>query len=231
MRSIIKLQSDVPKHPLKGAVEMHFDSVWLPPINEQKTVEALIGRVYPEYIDEIRGMDNCAFIHKTIPDCELLISHKDKDIQVRIFHDHIVTLRELTGAFLKRFYDKIVKAESHSFKIDEIAISEAQKNNLLDTGACAVRRLDYCKKIWADRHTEIIFFFLVFAIAAGTLGITIAEFGTPSQKSLPYELASKVTGPFLASSILTLTNLVIYYWKLRTSTNILWGMRRDSNNG
>jgi hypothetical protein len=53
-------------------------------------------------------------------------------------------------------------------------------------------------------------------------------FGTEQQNTLAYELISKIVGPFVASCLLTGTNLLIHYWKLTSKTNIIWGVGAGS---
>ena len=226
MRSVIKIHSTIPQHGLKGAFEVLLAADWVLPADEDTTVRALIDRVYLEYRPDIERMNNFAFAHKMIPKCDMLVSFTGSDIQIRIFHDHIETLRELTGFFLKQFYDKLIAPSKYSFDVTEpITISEAHNNNILDVGVKAINRGDYIKKIIHDRYSELVFFCIVLMVTIATISYITWAFGTTAKQTLTYELVSKIIGPFLASSLLTVTNILIYYWRLRANTNIIWGIR------
>lgn len=226
MRSVIKIHSNIPQHGLKGAFEVHLTAEWVLPADEESNIKALIDRVYLEYRSEIERMDNFALIHKRIPKCEMLVSFKGNDIQIRIFHDHIETLRELTGFFLKQFNDKLIAPSKYSFDVLEpITISEAHNNNILDIGVKAISRVDYIKKIAGDRYSELVFFVIVFLITIVTISYISWAYGKPAEQTLTYELLGKIIGPFLASSLLTVTNILIYYWKLKANSNIIWGVQ------
>jgi hypothetical protein len=223
MRTIIKIRSSVPKEKNSGMILTHFSDEWQEPKDENELIAKLIDRVYPDYKPKIHDMYNIAISHKDLENCDMLISYLNEDIQIRIFYDHIATLRELSGSFLKSFYKFIIVPHKYSFFVNEIVISEAHNNNRLDEGRIALNLKDYIKRTITDKWSEFILFLFVTLLMVFTLIFTIVLFDPSNVSTLGYELASKCVAPFLASSILTGTNLFIYFFKLKSHTNIIWG--------
>jgi hypothetical protein len=226
MRAIIKIQSNVPKAGFDSLITSNYNDSWDIPDDKIEIVENLIGRVYENHIDEIEKMKNYAFKHKTIDSCFLLISISNDNIDIRIFYDHIATLRELAGKFLKDFERFIIAPHKDKYTFDHnypVIISEAHNNNILDEGIIALKTKDYYKKTIRDRKTEFFLFCIISFLTILTLILTIIFFSTPQKATLGYELVSKCIAPFFASSILTGMNLLVYYWHLKSNTNILWG--------
>jgi hypothetical protein len=223
MRSVIKIQTSHPKEGIQGSVQLFLGGYWKVP-NETNKVEKLIDRVFPDYADNLRNMNNFALSHIDISQCDLLISYNEDEIQIRIFHDHIETLRELTGKLFKEFYEKILKQGKMDFRIKEILISEGNKNNVLDRGIGAVKRFDYIKKALRDKRSEIFFFAVVVFVVIFLVIYIVDAYQTGKTDNIFYELITKIPGPFMASALLTITNIVIYYTNLRSKTNIIWGV-------
>jgi hypothetical protein len=228
MRVIVKIKSNVPKEGFRELIINNFKDYWCTPENESDFVRSLIDRVYPNVRPSINIMTNYAFAHKTIENCHMLISLNADDIEIRIFYDHIATLRELSGKFLKQFKTYIIKPHNYLFEHpNTVLISEAHNNNVLDAGVIALNYKDYISKTIKDRRSEFFLFCAISALAILTMVVTISLFHTPQKDTLIYELSSKCIAPFLASAILTGLNLLIFFWRLRTNTNIIWGHKYD----
>ena len=224
MRVIIKIKSNVPKIGFRELILSNFKDDWQLPTNEIDLVHNLIGRVYSNYREPISKMLNYSLEHRTLENCYMLISILSEDIEIRIFYDHIASLRELSGTFLKSFERFIIKPHKYTFKHQgNVIISEAHNNNILDEGVVALKVKDYFDKTVNDRRSEFLLFCFISFLSIITLVITISYFKSPRNVTLIYELASKCIAPFLASAILTGMNLLVYFWRLRANTNILWG--------
>lgn len=228
MRVIIKIKSNVPKEGFKGLITNNFKNDWVSPDNEVVLVDGLISRVYPNYRDSLSKMTNYVFIHKNLENCNMLISIQSDDIEIRIFYDHIATLRELSGSFLKLFKLYIIKPHNYLFEhTNNVIISEAHNNNVLDEGKIALNFKDYVIKTFNERKSESIIFLLTAVLTFCTLFYMIYNFNSPVHNSLFYELSSKSIAPFFTTTILTGLNLLIFFWRLKSNTNIIWGHKYD----
>lgn len=223
MRSVITMRSNISRAGLEGALQVLLNADWKFPLNKDQVITSLISRIYPDYREEIKIMNNIAFVHKNISNCEVLFSYSDTDMQIRVFHDHLETLRELTGALLKEVATGLIKSAKANIEIlAPIIISEAHNNNILHTGVMAIKQQDYMAKVIQDRNSEVSFFGIAFILSILMLIYISYAFGTHQNNTVFYEIVGKIAGPFLATSFLTGTNLLLYYWKLKEKTNIIW---------
>jgi hypothetical protein len=238
VRSIARIRTNIKTTDLSGAVGHHFARDWSCPTNKafNEKLQQLLSRVHPDISQCIKHLTHVVLVHRHIDGCDALVSYSADDdvIQVRIFHDHIETLRDVTGKFLKRFYKSFAAKEKKViFELDGddegnryIEIAEVQKNNVLDSGVLGLRHLDYIRKTLRDRLSEFWFGLLATIVSLAGIAYLYCNFHV-DPKTFEYECISKLIGPFMAAALLTFTHLFLHYWALRAKTNVIWGARKE----
>jgi magnesium-transporting ATPase (P-type) len=222
MRTIINIETNCTKtrNFFSTQINQNFDS-WKFPANETELIEDLKKLLYEAVKKDIDNKDNIALEHNTLKECYLLITFKEDDnsIQVRLFYDHIQTLRKQTSLLLKIF-QKSIMDKKFTFDPTEITISEVQKDNVLDKGYYYKTTKSLLNKlIFKDKKIETIFVIIIFFITLYLIYYVINHF---KEQTLTYEIVSKCMAPFIASTILTLINITTYLIGAYKNTNIIW---------
>lgn len=223
MRTIVSINSNCTKtEKFFSEYSSHLKD-WKDPDNKSELVDKLTTKVFSEVQPKIKGKKNIALINEKLKNCELLITFDENDeyFEVRIFYDHIQTLKRLTSVVLKTIQNYIQK-QKYTFKPTQIIIAEIQLDNILLEGKYYNNRLALLKKIiFKDKLIETIFVFFVFICTGFSFWYVFINFKN-NDDTIWYELFSKSLAPFATSTILTVINIWSYAILTYKNTNIVW---------
>lgn len=223
MRTIVTINSNCNKTEKFFKEYASHLKDWKDPENKSELVDKLTTKVFSEVQPKIKGKKNLALINEKLKNCELLITFDENDMyfEVRIFYDHIQTLKRLTSVVLKSIQNDIQK-QKHIFEPTQIIIAEIQLDNVLLEGMYYNNRLALLKKIiFKDKKIETIFVFVVFLFTVISLWYVWVNFKN-NDDTIWYELGSKSLAPFATSTILTVINIWSYAILTYKNTNIVW---------
>jgi len=226
MRAIFKVKIDMTNRDPDGFFQTIMSDYWDFYSEEAKAsrYSNLIEKVYANDRDYINSMEHLIAKHK-ISACECLISYGENthEFDFRIFQDSLQTLKNTTGRLLHDLYYKSLGLGLRRIKLvnKTIEISEINQRNRFATGVLAIRKQDYIKKTFNDKRVETIFLIITFIIFVASI-ISMSILFQNRRNSLNYEIISKLSGPFLASTLLTLLNLILHYNKLRRHSRVIW---------